>query len=274
MPSEPGALAMRNQGGSGSSGYEGPAFCVGAPKSGTHSIAELFGRALRTAHEPHAIGLVRLILADPRPTPSQRKNYFHNRNAQLQLQLESTHLLVFFLDELLSCFPEARFILTVRDPKSWLDSMFNQQLGRGADAEWRRFYDYRFGRSLYDHFAGAEVMKRHGLYPLDSYLAYWAWHNEKVLRLVPAERLVVVPTRDIEAEGHRLASFLGADPALLAGRNAHAFPAAARFDLVSKIDPHLLEDRIAAHCNHVTGKIGQRMRQTKEPSMASGSSAG
>lgn len=231
---------------------EKPAFCVGAPKSGTHSIAELFGGAMRTAHEPHALGMIRLALANPRPTAEQRKAYFRNRHDKLRLQLESTHMLVFFLDELLACFPDARFLLTVRDPKSWLDSFFNQQLGMAVHAEWKRFRDYRFGRTLYGHFPGADILREKGLYPLDSYLAYWAWHNEHVLRTVPPERLMIVRTPDIAANAGRMAEFLGVDPRRLAERRTHAFKAAARFDLVSKIDPALLEDRIAAHC-----KIGR-----------------
>lgn len=239
---------------------ERPAFCVGAPKSGTHSIAELFGGALRCAHEPYGLGLLRLIMAKPQPAAEQRKNYFIDRHSKLKLQLESTHILVFFIEDLLSCFPRSRFILTVRDPKSWLDSFINQQLGRGADAEWTQFRDYRFGNPLHIHFPGGEALRDHGLYPLDSYLAYWAWHNEKVLRLVPPDRLLVVPTKGIEANAVRMAEFLDADPKLLAGRNAHAFPAAARFDVVSKIDPNLLDDRIAAHCGYVISKLNERIR--------------
>lgn len=238
---------------------ENPAFCVGAPKSGTHSIAELFGGAMRTAHEPHALGMIRLILANPRPTSRERRAYFRNRHDRLRLQLESTHMLVFFLEELLACFPGARFLLTVRDPKSWLDSFFNQQLGTPVHAEWKRFRDYRFGRSLYGHFTGAEILRENGLYPLDSYLAYWAWHNERVLRIVPPGQLMIVRTPDIAANAARMAEYLGVDPQRLAERKTHAFKAAARFDLVSRIDPALLDDRIAAHCGHLIGKLEARM---------------
>lgn len=238
---------------------DNPAFCVGAPKSGTHSIAELFGGAIRAAHEPHALGLIRLALARPRPTVEQRRAYFRKRHATLQLQLESTHMLVFFLEELLACFPESRFLLTVRDPRSWLDSFFNQQLGMAVHDEWKRFRDYRFRRSLYGHFPGGEVLREHGLYPLDSYLAYWAWHNEQVLRLIPPERLMILATGDIAAQADRMAAFLGIDPARLAERKTHAFKAATRFDLVSKIDPALLDDRIAAHCGHLMKKLEARM---------------
>ena len=38
-------------------------YCVGAPKSGTHSIAELFAPPVRSLHEPEAERTIDFILA-------------------------------------------------------------------------------------------------------------------------------------------------------------------------------------------------------------------
>lgn len=231
------------------------AFCVGVPKSGTHSIAELFAETVRCAHEPFALDLIRLILAGDRRTSQQRKDYLQSRQLHMRLRLEATHMLVFVLEDLLNSFPTSQFILTVREPGSWLDSMINQQLGTEASQEWLRFRDHRFADPVHRHHPAARVLEDHGLYPLDSYLAYWAWHNARVLQLVPKERLIVVRTPDIATSGPRIAEFLEMDPAQMVGRTAHAFQAVARHDIVSRIDPDYLADRIAANCEAVIQQI-------------------
>ena len=59
---------------------------------------------------------------------TQLKELLTKRDQHLGLELESCNLLRFFVETLLDGFPEAKFILTIRDCYSWLDSCLNHQL--------------------------------------------------------------------------------------------------------------------------------------------------
>ena len=54
----------------------------------------------------------------------------HRRDKALWLEMEASAFNVHVLDLLVQEFPHARFILTIRDCYSWVDSALNHQLGR------------------------------------------------------------------------------------------------------------------------------------------------
>lgn len=132
----------------------------------------------------------------------------HRRDRTLWLEMEASAFNVHVLDLLVQEFSDARFILTIRDCYSWVDSALNHQLGRSLPKHYKSFLRYWVAPG--SEYTRAElVLKDNGLYPLKSYFRAWANHNQRVLDTVPADRLLVIRTDEISKSSERIAEFLG-----------------------------------------------------------------
>src|SRR4051812_24459209 len=102
-------------------------FGIGAPKSGTHSIAGLFEATYRTAHEPEARDLVELIcdVHDGIRSRGDLQHHLADKYERLGLEVDCAGLNGWVVPDLVPLSPRARFLLTIRDPYTWLDSMVN-----------------------------------------------------------------------------------------------------------------------------------------------------
>src|SRR5262245_60727386 len=69
------------------------AFGVGTPKSGTRSLAGLFERSFRAAHEPDVEPVVEMMdqMIHGRVDREGLERFFHRRDRRLRLELESSH---------------------------------------------------------------------------------------------------------------------------------------------------------------------------------------
>ncbi len=224
-------------------------FGVGMAKSGTHSVAALFATHYRAAHEPEADEWIDAILGRNagRLDDDAIDAALRRMDGRLRLEVNASLLNGFVVDRLVRVFPDARFVLTVREPRVWLDSMINQQLSRPCPTRWRRLRDLRFGTPA-EHPPAELPLAERGLYTLDGYFAHWAAHNRRVLDAVPPARRIVIGTHAIAEAVPRLASFLDVDPATLDAGAAHAFPAAAHHGVLDDLDPAILARAIERHC--------------------------
>lgn len=229
---------------------------VGAPKTGTNSIAALFDGRYRSMHEPGAVPVLQRVLHDNTPPVSAR--FLKVRDIKYRLEVESNQILVYAINFLPKLFPRARFILTVRDPKSWVDSFFNQSLSRSCHPLYKLLRERRFGGCRYSKHDGP--LNALGLYPLAGYLRYWAWHNRRILDAVPSNRLLVVSTDSIEKDASRLASFAGVDAASLSLNRAHSFQSAGRHNILNKLDAEYVEDEIDRCCGNVIRRLGATIK--------------
>lgn len=225
------------------------AFCVGALKSGTHSMAGLFSH-YRAAHEPEYPLLIDTALEARAGRLNRRAQvaFVKQRDFRLWLELDSSALNIFFLDILVREFPRARFILTIRDCYSWLDSIINHHLTWTPDAHWRKNRDLAFRPDTFSHPPQERLLAEKGLYTLDGYLAYWAGHNQRVLATVPRERLLIVKTQQITGSVEPIATFLGVPPDSLNPAQSHLFKADQKFHILPQLDPAYLEHKVATHC--------------------------
>jgi hypothetical protein len=232
------------------------AYCIGAAKTGTHSIASLFASRYRTAHEPQLLALIEAgkYFGDPVPDNAATRRYLRDRDARLGLEMEATHVLGFFVAPLASEFPDARFIVTVREPHHWLESVLNDQLrmmrAKGGE-RWMPVYEYCFGRYAGKAVAAEGALQGLGLYSLDGYLRYWSQHYMHVLNCVPAERRLLLCTHKLAEELSRIAGFLGFPAEDLDPVNAHAYAAPGKESLLSQVNPGYIRDLIEAHCGQM-----------------------
>jgi hypothetical protein len=229
------------------------AYCVGAPKTGTMSIAGLFTDHYRVAHEPEPEPMVALIgrHRSGAATEKEIRSVLRARDRRLRLELESSNPTSYFVSDLVELFPDARFILTIRDCYSWTDSYIDHQLNLpiepGEDAFWGTMRDAYLatGRA---HEPGEEVLAERGTYPLAGFLGYWADHNRKVLDAVPPDRLLVIRTPEIGRHIDDIAAFLDVPADTLNHDRAHLHTAPRRHGILDRIDPELLERQVDSLC--------------------------
>lgn len=226
------------------------AYCIGTSKSGTHSIAEIFAGRYRAAHEPGYEQVIDMMLdaSSGAASQSQVVEFIRSRDRRLRLELECSHPLFHFLDALLGEFAEAKFILTIRDCYSWLDSQTNNQLSYIEGPHWRDFGEFKYQSEIVRHPREERILARFGLYTLDGYLSAWAFHNSKVLASVPRNKLLVVRTQDIARDMAKIADFLGVPAAHLDSAGAHSFKGGRKFGLLSKLDEQYLEEKVNKYC--------------------------
>lgn len=225
-------------------------FGIGGPKTGTHSLVGLFDRRFRALHEAEAreqIALLhrwRLGQCDS----NEIQLWFTRRDHRLWLELDASHLHGHFVAEIVEALPQAKFILTLRDPYSWLESAFNQSLGRPANEHWTLLRKIVYG-PLPEQFAPEEqVLQQHGLYTLQSYLNRWAERIEIVQRYVPHDRLLILHTKNIKTSTEQIADFCGVKAQELAAHRGHQFTARKKFGLLEQIDPNYLRTHVEARC--------------------------
>lgn len=224
-------------------------YCVGTGKSGTHSIAGIFNN-YRVAHDPEEHQAIRMItkMYKGQLTPSEIRMHIKKREDTLDLEVNSSVLNYFFLDELLSLFPDAKFILTIRDCYSWLDSVINHQLSYPCPEWLKDFYDIRYRPMRYEHSKEDLILFDYGLYSIDGYLACWAEHNEFVIKQVPKDRLLIIRTTDISVSLNYISDFVGVSPQTLDKKKMHLYPAKAKYHLLKKINPDFLTEKATFHC--------------------------
>lgn len=235
-------------------------FGVGNEKTGTHSLAGVFGR-YRTEHEPEVPELRELVCRHRRgeTRPGELERYFRAKERRLRLEVDSSFLNGEVIDALVPCYPNARYVLTVRDPRSWLDSMINQSL-RYRSEPWLELRALRVGSGL-PHPAEERPLADRGLYSLDGYLSEWARHNRRVLEHVPASQLLVLRTQDITDRVEDLAEFAGVPVATLDVERSHEFRGPVKYHVLEELDQDYLDAKIREHC----GELAEQLLVAPEP---------
>ena len=180
---------------------------LGLAKSGTSSVHRMFSRSVRTAHEPQLLALIDQYLdwAGGRVSEREMSEWVRARDRKLALEVDSSWVNFMILEFLLREFPDARFMLTIRDCYSWLNSTLNHSVRyRTVSAPQRvKARDLVFNREGFVHAPEEQMLREGGFYPLDGYLSGWAAHNGQVLATVPRNGcLWSEPTRSGNALGN------------------------------------------------------------------------
>jgi hypothetical protein len=233
-------------------------YCVGTAKSGTHSIHSMFSRNVAARHEPQAVNVIEMFLdwQDHRRSEGELREWIRARDRELALEVDSSWFNILILDFLLAEFPRARFVLTIRDCYSWLNAEFKRVL-RGNSPEPQRGVIRKF---LYErkgsvHAPEEQVLKANGLFTIDSYLARWAAHNEKVLATIPAERLLIVRTDQIKQRAHEIADFAGLPRHTVRLNQTHEFQNPVQREIIGEINRNFLERKVDEHCRPLMNRF-------------------
>jgi len=222
------------------------AYCVGLMKTGTHSIYELMKDNYRAEHEWRTADLFEAAMSD---WPQAKRDLFiQRRNRRLWFDMDSSVFNLPFVPEYVRLFPQAKFILTIRDCYSWVDSCFNHQLARD-NADMQDFLHWWFKPQNFEYAPEEAILKEKGLFPLSCYLSFWAEHNQRVIDAVPEENLLMIRTKEIGSKLTDIAEFLAIPEASLTPRGAHAFKAAAKFGVLEQIESAYVKRVADRYCS-------------------------
>lgn len=229
---------------------------VGMAKSGTKSIAHIFKKHIRSAHEPESARMAKVILkySDRKIKKEDVKRILLKRDKRLLLDLDSSQLNFFLISELMSFFPEAKFLLTMRHPYDWLDSYINHQISQPIKGVWVKMRDFRFRPDLHTHSSHEATLKKHALYTLDGYLSYWANHNQTVLDAIPEDKLLVVRTNEINKKIEKILSFMDVSCGDFGKGKTHFNKGINKYDILESIDKTYLLEKIDAHFSPLVEK--------------------
>ena len=232
-------------------------FGVGAMKTGTMSISALFLPYYRSMHEPGIKYLVDLLMLKNRGQISVKEilKVLQYHDSEWYLEVESSHVIANFSEYLVKLFPNSKFILTIREPKSWLNSAINQILNYPHCSD-----DFDFTREMRKMYWGNNLLNRPKFekkiegYPLPSLqkmLEYYDKHVCYIMRVVPADRLLILRTEEIKERMPDIASFLNIDVETLSRENAHSHKSKRDYRIVNLLDQKYLDDMIDFACANV-----------------------
>ena len=226
-------------------------FCVGAAKTGTHSIGQMFCSSLRAYHEAGAGDIISLITSplDDKERQKRLLQCIRERDKSISPEIDSSQLNYFLMDILLEEYPGAKFLLTIRDCYTWLNSFINHSLRFPDTAPlWRQLRDFRFRPNLYSHPSEEEPLRSLGLYTLEGYLSYWTSHNNGVINTIPSEKLLIVKTHEISARASEIAIFAGIPPEKVNHDSSHAFKSNVDFRVLRRLPVSYLDAMVERFC--------------------------
>lgn len=247
-------------------------FGVGAPKTGTHSIARLF-QNYRSAHEAHGVETIEVLRKwkNDELTESELRDALRRRDRAWRLECDVAHFLGLFTPYLLDLFPEAKFILTVRKPRSWLRSVIDQCINNSRERlldltpqdRWALLRDLYYGPPPDEHPPEETALNEYNLHTISGFLEYWAEHNRTILEHVPSERLLVIQTQNISQSLSRIAAFLGVDCDSLRKMQSHTYEAPERHVLLEDVSDQYLDRKIEQHCQPTLRRVKDKLVSEK-----------
>lgn len=224
---------------------------IGIGKTGTNSIYKMFSRNVRAVHEPGVLELIEKFIEwqKGKITDAQMTQFVLERDREMGIEVDASSMNILILEILLREFPDARFVLTIRDCYSWVNSMFNHLLRiQQGHPQWDELAKFEAGDQKFLHAPQEEILKQNNLQSLDWYFSRWALHNQKALAVVPPERMLIVRTNEIGQRAHEIADFARLPRWTIRPERTHSFQNPLRKELIHKIDREFLESKVQQHC--------------------------
>lgn len=235
------------------------AYCVGPAKTGTSSVYGMFSSRYRSGHEAamHDILQLACLKYDGKLTKQAAKSGLRKRDRKLRLEMDSFNHIAVLAKELAEEFPKALFLLTLREPRSWLKSIINQHLrvdvsNRPLERRLRQLFFLPPGVTFG---CGEEELQCLGLFPIDGYLKGWSARYEEILDVVPGQRLLVIRTEDLSESADQISAFLSIPSDSIDLKRSHLHRAPRDFGVFDRLPQALVEDRVQAQCAATLSRI-------------------
>ena len=239
-------------------------YCIGLPKSGTHSIAAIFKKNYRSKHEPDKYELQKKIINiyKNKLLCDEFKKYVREREKKLCLDFNSSYLNVYIADVLVKEFPQAKFLLTIRDCYSWMDSAYNQLLsGNFEKYQNKNFIDFIKCLLKIDNYEykneervvleKANVLLDHRLPSTECLLNFWTSINKAMIDTIPNQRLLIVKTNEIDKNLEKISNFFSIPRESLDVTKTHMFKAHKKFNILSELPREFIEMQVKKYCKEL-----------------------
>ncbi len=226
------------------------AFCVGQAKSGTASVCGLLATHYRAAHEPEREQLLDLILREARGEldAAAVDAYLVGRDRRLNLEYDIAWANQFIISRLLAVFPHSRFIVLVRDPYTWLQSIVGHLSSRQIPSDVRSFLDWWFKPERYPHTRDDRALETCGVYSLAAFLNAWNRHVDACARALPPGRRLILRTHELNQSYSALAGFLQIPRESLDTQRGHLNRSTWSGRLDSLVEGTYLNDMVGKVC--------------------------
>ena len=242
-------------------------YAVGAPKTGTMSIARLFQRDYRAMHEGTYLEAISYLMRRRAGTVSDDElvGWLLRRDVLIWADCESSHIMNWFADLLSVVYPDAKFLVTVRDCYSWTQSVLDQHLNSrpprrvdDAPSTARGGVTYSSLRGVYYGDKSTDpnsLLTELGEYTLEGYLDYWSSHYAQALAALPTDRRMFVWTRDIQDRAEDIAQFVGVPSSSLDLGRSHSHVAPEKHDVLGQLDPQAVREAVRTRCGPVADRL-------------------
>lgn len=263
-------------------------YCLGAAKTGTTSVAKAFSGAYRAEHEPDLSRTFQLIRQLRKHQLDDIAEQLVARDKDLNLEMEASHPSIFFVPYLVALFPQAKFIITVREPKSWLSSRLDfhykkrtpefaaplasikrralysarplkhqmlqmLRLSKGMQGSWRDYNDM-LAETCEGPYGDEDLFLRElGISSLETYLREYANHYRMAMT-IPHERRLIVNLRDLDNRMAEIAQFVGADPHKVLPSAENVNRGNTRPKLIEQLPTRYVANKLTLHCGWMVDK--------------------
>ncbi|MDQ1249363.1 MAG: hypothetical protein QG597_3738 [Actinomycetota bacterium] len=237
------------------------AYLVGLPKTGSTSVATMFGR-YRTGHEWQLMELVEAGMA--RQSGALSDDEFlaavGPRLTAPSLEMDSATGHHLYADVLRDRFPNAVFVHTVRDVRSWtsslLDMVLRKRIARASIelpySSWETDYLALMTEGTYD--LRPECVDDDSA-ALPALMRYWAEHMRQMAEVLPAERTLRVRTDQLARRAPALARLTGVSVQILRTDLSHANQAPRSLDRFATFDSPALRAAYDRHCGAIMAEV-------------------
>lgn len=244
------------------------AYCIGPPRTATTSVAGVFASVLRTAHEPYAHEFAAAVVEGlARERDDERLvEFLVSLDASMRLDLEASHLLAPVAHLLPLLFPDARFVIPLRDAYSWLESQLDHELAlrrRSRNSFWFEVLDLYYRSGGWSHGPGEHHLAELGLAPLDGYLSFWAGTYRRLLEEIPEERRMLVRTDELDGTLPGLAAFLGVVGSS-APQPCHLNVRPRKDFTIARLDPAMVDEKVDQHGRELMDRFYPELRSVRD----------
>jgi hypothetical protein len=224
------------------------AFCAGIPKTGTTSVGTIFEGYRSSKVAGSALERLGCDWRDGKASEEEVRAFVSRRDAEEQLEMDPSSANWMVLRVLRDQYPDAKFIVTIRDCYSWCDSMLNVVISRDIGPDFIQdpeLFHRLIGCDL-DWFRDEETVVRWSEAILEKLLTFWDGQARTVGDCPPARRLVV-RTSEISSGLDAMADFVGVPRESMLPERSHSRITAKKFDVLQRLDRDMLRSRFAVH---------------------------
>tara|TARA_B100000315_G_scaffold231474_1_gene242806 strand:+ start:7458 stop:8435 length:978 start_codon:yes stop_codon:yes gene_type:complete len=228
------------------------AYVVGLPKTGTVSLAAVFGN-YRSLHEFHQRETHQMIIKLNQGEISKKEfSQFIRKRDFLAgfLEMDAAHFNRHYIDILAEEFPKAKFLCLIRDCYSWLNSCVNfythlekeslqvSELPNGMP------FDLPIGSNIQKE----ELVKNFKKY-IDVPLTFWTTEYKKILEKLPSGRSMIIKTNEISGKLDEIARLMNVSYNSLITEQSHLNKADYGVDILYGLDKGFLKAKFKEHCS-------------------------